>query len=87
MVDGAAGLAFYMLFSLIPMLLIVGAIINLLGADAANNLVDLAGDEGASASLEGALDDALDTPYERAVGCDSGIRCSARCSARPAMWL
>ena len=61
MVDGAAGLAFYMLFSLIPMLLIFGAIINLLGADAAHNLVDLAGDEGASASLEGALDDALDT--------------------------
>ena len=66
MVDGAASLAFYMLFSLIPMLLIFGALINILGADAAHDLVDLADDEGASASLEGALEGALDTAVKSA---------------------
>ena len=66
MADGAAGLAFYILFSLIPTLLIFGAVINMLGADAAHELAELAGDEGASASLEGALEEVLDTAVESA---------------------
>src|ERR671916_3292182 len=61
MVDGAAGLAFYLLLSLIPSLLIFGAVINILGADAAHDLADFAGDQGASASLEAAVEDVLDT--------------------------
>ena len=61
MVDGAAGLAFYLLVSLIPSLLIFGAVINILGAGAANDLAEFAGDQGAAASLEAAIEDALDT--------------------------
>ena len=61
MVDGAAALAFYLLVSLIPSLLIFGAVINILGADAADDLADFAGDQGASASLEAAVEDVLDT--------------------------
>ena len=66
MADGAAGLAFYMLFSLIPVLLIFGAVINLLGADAAHDVAQFAGDEGASASLEGTIEDVLDTAVKSA---------------------
>ena len=39
MVDGAAGLAFYMLFTFIPALLIFGAIVNFLGAAAAHEIL------------------------------------------------
>ena len=39
MVDGAAGLAFYMLFTFIPALLIFGAIVNFLGAAAAQEIL------------------------------------------------
>ncbi len=66
MVDGAAGLAFYLLFSLIPSLLIFGAVIKILGADAAHDLAELAGDHGASASLEATVEDVLDTAVRSA---------------------
>ena len=66
MADGAASLAYYLLLSLIPSLLIFGAVVKVLGADAAADIVEYAAEQGASPSLTGALDGVLDTAVESA---------------------
>lgn len=70
MTEGAAALAFYLLLSLIPSLLIAGAILSLLGREAAGDVAGWVRDEGASASLtetiRGMLDTAVDAAPESA---------------------
>jgi membrane protein len=61
MADGAASLAYYLLLSLIPSLLIFGVVLKILGREAADDVADFVRDSGASASLASTVRGALDT--------------------------
>jgi membrane protein len=61
MTEGAAALAFYLLLSLIPSLLIAGSVLSLLGRETAGDVADWARDQGASASLSATIRGMLDT--------------------------
>jgi membrane protein len=66
MTEGAAALGFYLLLSLIPSLLIAGAVLNLLGREAAGDVIGWVRGEGASASLTATLRGMLDAAVESA---------------------
>jgi membrane protein len=66
MMDGAAALSFYALFSLIPSLLIFAVVMRLLGRDAADDVAAFARDRGASTSLTAGIRSMLRTATDTA---------------------
>lgn len=64
--DGAAALSFYVLFSMIPSLLIFSAVVRLIGSDAVASITSYARESGASAALTEALRSVLHTALQAA---------------------